>query len=231
MPRMGRVVLPNYPHHVVQRGHNRQVVFAGESDFQRYLDDVRELKAAFGVQVYAYCLMTNHVHLLLCPGEAIAGLGQMMKSLAARATRYRNKLEGRSGTLWESRYKSSPVQTELYLLACMRYIELNPVRAAMVSEPDSYVWSSYRQHAGIDAEAWIDYDPCYLGLGDIDSDRGERYGRFVSKGVPDKERSLICQALQRGQLTGNDRFVDDVEKILGRRVEFRAQGRPGKADD
>ena len=206
MPRMGRVVLPNYPHHVVQRGHNRQVVFAGAADYQRYLDDVRELKAAFGVRVYAYCLMTNHVHLLLCPGEAVSGLGQMMKSLAARATRYRNRLEGRSGTLWESRYKSSPVQTELYLLACIRYIELNPVRAAMVSEPGSYGWSSHSQHAGADGEVWIDHDLCYLGLGDTDSERGERYRQFVADGVPEQEKSLIRQALQRGQLTGNNQI-------------------------
>ncbi len=111
MPRMGRLVLANYPHHVVQRGHNRQVVFAADDDYQRYLADLRELKDAFGVKVYAYCLMTNHVHLLMAPGEAIAGLGQLMKALGARATRYRNRLEGRSGTLWESRYKSSVVQT------------------------------------------------------------------------------------------------------------------------
>ena len=129
MPRMGRVVLPNYPHHVVQRGHNRQVVFAEDEDFQRYLSDLYELKYIFGVKLYAYCLMTNHVHLLLAPGDSIAGLGQLMKALAARATRYRNQLEGRSGTLWESRYKSSVVQSDAYLLACCRYIELSPVRA------------------------------------------------------------------------------------------------------
>lgn len=112
MPRMGRVVLPNYPHHVVQRGHNRQVVFAAAEDYQRYLTDLRELKDAFGVKVYAYCLMTNHVHLLLALGDSVVGLGQLMKALAARATRYRNRLEGRSGTLWESRYKSSVVQSD-----------------------------------------------------------------------------------------------------------------------
>ena len=116
MPRMGRVVLPNYPHHVVQRGHNRQVVFAAAEDYQRYLTDLRELKDALGVKVYAYCLMTNHVHLLLAPGDSTTGLGQLMKGLAAR---YRNRLEGRSGTLWESRYKSSVVQSDSYLLACL----------------------------------------------------------------------------------------------------------------
>ncbi len=92
MPRMGRLVLPNYPLHVVQRGHNRQVVFAVAEDYQRYLRDLRELKDAWGVKVYAYCLMTNPVHLLLAPGTSAAGLGQLIKALAARATRYRNRL-------------------------------------------------------------------------------------------------------------------------------------------
>ena len=107
MPRMGRIVSSNYPHHVVQRGHNRQVVFATQQDYSRCISDLRELKDAFGVEVYAYCLIANHVHLLLAPGEAIVGLGQLMKPLAARATRYRNRLEGRTGTLWE-RVATSP---------------------------------------------------------------------------------------------------------------------------
>jgi len=94
MPRGGRVLLPHCPHHIVHRGHNRRVVFAQDTDFQRYLADLRELKDAFGVKVYAYCLMTNHVHLLLVPDDACAGLSQLMKTLAARATRYRNRLEG-----------------------------------------------------------------------------------------------------------------------------------------
>ena len=101
----------------------------------------------------------------------------------------------------------------------------------MVSEPDDYVWSSYRQRVGADTDRWIDYDPCYLRLGETDSERRAQYRRLVSKSVPDKEVGLIRQALQRGQLTGDFRFVDEVEKILGRRVEFRSQGRPGKADD
>ena len=100
------------------------------------------------VKVYAYCLMTNHVHLLLCPGEEVAAMSRLMKALAARATRYRNRVEGRSGTLWEGRYKSSPVQTETYLLACTRNIELNPVRARMVPVAGDYAWSSYRQRIG-----------------------------------------------------------------------------------
>ncbi len=228
MPRMGRIVLPNYPHHVVQRGHNRQVVFADDTDYRRYLSDLHELKEAFGVRVYAYCLMTNHVHLLLAPGESVAGMAKLMKALAARATRYRNKLEGRSGTLWESRYKSSPVQSEMYLLACCRYIELNPVRACMVERPDEYIWSSYRQRVGITSHNLIDLDPCYLGLAETAAKRRQRYGQFMREAIPNGEWMLIRQAIQRGQLTGNKRFVDQVEHILGRRIEFRAQGRPSR---
>ena len=116
MPRVGRAVLLDYPRHVVQRGHNRQVVFAQDEDCRGYLENLHELKLkmTFGIGVYAYCLMTHHVHLLLRPGEAVADLGRFMKALAARTTRYFNRLEGRSGTLWESRYKSSQLQTEQY---------------------------------------------------------------------------------------------------------------------
>ncbi|MEO4048092.1 transposase [Pseudomonas sp. CAU 1711] len=227
MPRMGRVVLPNYPHHVVQRGHNRQVVFAAEDDYRRYLGDLRELKELFGVKVYAYCLMTNHVHLLLAPGDSVAGLGQLMKALAARATRYRNRLEGRSGTLWESRYKSSVVQTDSYLLACSRYIELNPVRARMTAEAGDYPWSSYRERTGKDAGSdWLDTDPCFLALGCDQLKRRERYEQFVKQAVPYEEIRLIREALQRGQLTGSNRFIDEIERITGLRIEQRGQGRP-----
>ncbi|MFZ6045988.1 transposase [Pseudomonas sp. CR3202] len=227
MPRVGRVLLPNYPHHIVQRGHNRQVVFAEDADFERYLADLRELKDVFGVKVYAYCLMTNHVHLLLAPDDSLAGLSQLMKTLAARATRYRNRLEGRSGTLWESRFKSSIVQSDAYLLACSRYIELNPVRACMVAETADYPWSSYALRVGSAPEQnWLDDDPCFKALGATDEERRRRYAEFVRQAVPAEELNLIREAIQRGQLTGNNRFVDEVERIAGVRIERRKQGRP-----
>jgi putative transposase len=176
--------------------------------------------------------MTNHVHLLLAPGEPTTGLSQLMKALAARATRYRNRLEGRSGTLWESRYKSSVVQTETYLLACSRYIELNPVRARMCLEPGDYPWSSYSSRTGKgESSDWLDTDPCFLSLGSDPRERQERYASFVKQAVSETEACLIREALQRGQLTGNGRFVDEVEKIAGLRIERRGQGRPRKLDD
>ncbi|MDB6145130.1 MAG: transposase [Pseudomonas sp.] len=199
MPRTARIVLPDHPHHVVQRGHNRQVVFTGEDDFVRYLTDMRELKETFGVKVFAYCLMTNHVHLLLSP-DTPSGLGQLMKALAGRMTRYRNKLDGRSGTLWESRYKSSVVQADRYLLACSRYIELNPVRAGMVEHPQDYLWSSFGLRFADDT--WLDTDPCFDALGSTLSVRRQRYRAFVEQGVPDRELKLIRRSVHRSESTG-----------------------------
>lgn len=229
MPRTGRVVLPNYPHHVVQRGHNKQVVFAEPNDFKRYIADLRELKTLFGVKVYAFCLMTNHVHLLLAPGDSIAALGQLMKGLAGRMTRYRNKLEGRSGTLWESRYKSSVVQSDVYLLACSRYIELNPVRARMVQRAQDYPWSSLHLRLSETAENhWLDEAECFNELGNTHNERLARYTSFMEKAIPTSELQLIRCALQRGQLTGSPRFIDEVEQITGLRILHRPQGRPAK---
>jgi putative transposase len=229
MPRTGRIVLANYPHHIVQRGHNRQVVFAEPADFERYLSDLRELKEALGIKVFAYCLMTNHVHLLLAPREATSSLGQLMKAFAARMTRYRNKVEGRTGTLWESRYKSSVVQTDTYLLACSRYIELNPVRARMVASAEDYRWSSFGLRLNDFSEStWLDKDPCFLKLGSKDAIRRERYKSFVETNTSTNELQLIRGALQRGQLTGNMKFVDEIERITGRRIHFRERGRPEK---
>jgi putative transposase len=227
MPRMARVVLPHYPHHVIQRGHNRQVIFAAPHDYERYLETLREFKGRYGVAVHAYCLMTNHVHLLLEPREA-DGLGKLMRRLAGRQTRYHNRLEGRTGTLWEGRYKSSPVQSDEYLLACCRYIELNPVRAQIASEPQDYPWSSCRYRLGFGSCDWLDLDPAYLALGTCDVERRGRYSEFLRDPIPSGESDLIRESAHRGQLTGTDRFTREVAGILGRRVERRGPGRPQK---
>jgi putative transposase len=220
-------VIPNYPHHVVQSGHNKQIVFAEEADFNYYLETLTEFKQEYDMKVYAFCLMTNHVHLVLEPGDSVAGLGQLMKRLAGRQARYVNRQERRSGTLWESRYKSSPIQSDTYLLACCRYIELNPVRAGMVSLPQDYRWSSFSHRVGENFEyPWLDIDPCFQALGTTDRKRKDRYREFVFSRRPTGEWNLIRDAVQRGQLTGNNRFVDEVEAIIGRRIEHRRQGRP-----
>lgn len=173
--------------------------------------------------------MTNHVHLLLAPREP-TGIGRLMKRLAARQTRHHNRLEGRSGTLWEGRYKSSLVSRDDYLLACCRYIELNPVRARMVAMPQDYLWSSCRYRLGAETAEWLDLDPCYLALGDSETERRDRYRSFLKAAIPSGEWELIREAVQRGQLTGTTRFTDEVAGILGRRVERRGRGRPAKSE-
>ncbi len=226
MPRMGRVVLPRYPHHVVQRGQNRRAVFAETGDYERCLNTLGEFKDEYGVEVYAFCLMTNHVHLLLSPSDP-GGIGKLMKRLAARQTRSHNPLDGRSGTLWEGRYTSSPVQTEAYLLACYRYIELNPVRARMVVAPEHYPWSSSRHRLGETGCEWLDYDPCYLALGEGDEVRRVRYKQFLQAAIPDGEWALIREAVQRGQLTGTERFTEEVATIIAGSMGSDSIDRPG----
>jgi putative transposase len=220
--------VPHYPHHIIQRGHNRQVIFAQADDYTYYLSSLRAWKTHYQIKVYAYCLMTNHVHLLLEPGDEPGTLGQFMKRVAARQTRYVNRLESRSGTLWESRYKSSPVETESYLLACARYIELNPVRAQLVAQPEDYPWSSFQPRIGQRQDPWLDIDPVYLSLGRTPQQRARRYHDFVSGHVAQEEWQLIRDAIQRGQLTGGDRFIEEIKAIMGKRIERRGQGRPKK---
>lgn len=146
MARTARVALAQCPHHIVQRGHNRRVVFVTDADRQSYLDTLAEFRHELGLKVYAYCLMTNHVHLIVDPGEDAGNLSLLMKRLAGRHTRRINRLEHRTGTSWEGRFKCSPIETDRYLLACGRYVDLNPVRAKMVTKPEEYYWSSYRAH-------------------------------------------------------------------------------------
>jgi REP-associated tyrosine transposase len=226
MPRRARILLANTPHHIVQRGHNRETVFVERDDYLYYLDTLKEWKQELEVNVYGYCLMTNHVHLILDPRDEPANIGKLMKRLAGRQTRYVNYQEKRSGSLWEGRYKSSPIETDSYLLACHRYVERNPVKAGMVEDVADYEWSSYRQHVGLEDDIWIDSDPAYKGLSNNAEARMIHYKNYVSQSGSESETHLIKSALQRGQLTGGNRFIEDVEKRLGLRIEHRGPGRP-----
>jgi putative transposase len=143
MPRRPRIHLDGVPLHIVQRGHNREPCFFGEEDYSSYLHWLGEALGEAECKLHAYVLMTNHVHLLLTPKKAEA-VQKLIISLGRRYVQYINRTHRRTGTLWDSRYKSSLVQAETYLLTCQRYIELNPVRAAMVDDPAHYRWTSYR---------------------------------------------------------------------------------------
>lgn len=228
MPRKARVIVPNMPHHIVQRGHNRNVVFVEERDYQYYLDNLVDWKTELGLAVYSYCLMTNHIHLIVQADENVGTIGELMKRLAGRQTRFVNKLESRTGSLWDSRYKISAIQTDEYLLQCCRYVELNPVKAKMVKKAEEYTWSSYSAKVGLVENSWLDLDPCYMALAKNQAKRRERYSEFVGLGIGEQEQRFIQQAADRNQLTGSSRFVDEVEQRLGVRVECRGRGRPSK---
>jgi putative transposase len=146
MARLGRYFLPDQPLHVIQRGNNRQPIFFCQDDYRRLHAWLGEAAAAHDCAVHAYVLMTNHLHLLVTPGNQ-SSLPRTMQALGRRYVRYVNATSRRSGTLWEGRYRAAPIDSEAYFLACCRYIELNPVRAGMVVDPGDYAWSSYRAHA------------------------------------------------------------------------------------
>ena len=230
MPRGRRLIVPNCPHHVVQRGHDKKAVFVCDEDYAHYLNTLEEAKNEFDVAVYAFCLMTNHVHLILDPKNRPECLSALMKKVSSKQTRYTNKLEGRSGTLWESRFKSSPIETDTYLLQCSRYVELNPVKARMVSEPEDWAWSSYSTKVGLRTcehiRTWLDADQTYLGLSPNNKERHELYGAFIKCTVQDRERIKMSQALERSKLRGSGKLVDEIERRMGLRVEDRGPGRP-----
>ena len=212
------------PHHIVQRGHNRNAVFVEDADYIYYLENLRELKQEFDIKVYAWCLMTNHVHLVLQPEQNNRAIGQLMKRLAGRQTRYVNQQEKRTGSLWEGRYKLSIVDRDAYLLQCCRYVELNPVKAAMVLKAEDYSWSSYKAKVGLFDSPLLDLDPCYQAL----KHPKIQYKQFVEEGISDEEQSFIAERLSRSQLTGGSKFMEEIEHRTGIRLVARPPGRPRK---
>jgi putative transposase len=220
------------PHHIVQRGHNKQIVFIRKADYEFYLGNLIELKEELEVKIYAYCLMTNHIHLIVNPGVQTENVSELMKRLAGRQTRRVNKLEGRTGTLWEGRYKISAIESDQYLLQCCRYVELNPVKARMCERAEQYPWSSYPAKMGIRKSNWIDIDPIFESMGDSPPSRRVRYKTFVEdEHSATQSHQFIQTALNRNQLTGSNSFIDDIESRIGQRIEYRGRGRPVTSDD
>ncbi len=203
MSRTARLILPHFPHHVLHRSLNREAVFLGEEDYRFYLDSLWKGRRLFGVRVYAYCLMLNHVHLIVNPGSDPRNLSRFMKHLAGRQSGYMRRGTRDGGTLWEGRFRSSPITSHEFLLPCNRYIELNPVRACLVEQPADYAWSSYLAKAGLSSDP-IDFDPTYIGLSQSFKDRAKFYQRYVQEPIPYEEWKTIRDAIQSGTYTGDN---------------------------
>lgn len=223
MARMPRVICPGLPHHVIQRGNNRSAIFYDDSDYHAYLNWLAESMKKYGCSLHAYVLMTNHVHLLLTP-KSESSISKTLQSLGRRYVRYVNGVYGRTGTLWEGRYKSSVVQSEQYLLACYRYIELNPVRAGMVTYPGEYRWSSYAYNGLGKFDQYIQEHKEYLRLGADRSGRSEAYRALFSGTMNDVQLETIRDSANRNQALGNERFKEEIEIHLGRRVSLLNHG-------
>ncbi|WP_211217001.1 transposase [Simiduia agarivorans] len=173
--------------------------------------------------------MTNHVHLVVGVSDYPTDVGALMKRLAGRQTRWVNKQERRTGSLWESRYKISPIDTDAYLLQCCRYVDLNPVTAKMVSAAAQYPWSSAVWATGNALADWLDESPVYRALGGTTRSRQQAYERYLGlQGDAQNAHGFIQAAVERNQLTGGQRFIDEVARRTGIRIECRGQGRPAK---
>jgi len=225
MPRRPRIVLPNIPQHLIQRGNNRQVCFYADEDYLSYLEWLKEYSDKTGCQIHAYVLMTNHVHLLVSSEQSTA-VGSMMKALGQRYVQYINKMYKRTGTLWEGRYKSCSTQAETYLLACQRYIELNPVRANMVQHPAEYKWSSYAANAQGTENTIIQAHTTYQALGLDATSRQAAYRELFRYELDIGLVDEIRKATNGNYALGNTLFTEQIAAALGRRVTAGKAGRP-----
>lgn len=230
MPRRPRINLADIPQHVVQRGINREPCFFAEEDYHCYLHWLHKSAGDCHCAIHAYVLMTNHVHLLVT-AEKPDGIAKLMQAIGRRYVQYINRSYHRTGSLWEGRFKSSVVQAEDYLLTCMRYIELNPVRAKMANDPAHYRWSSYRHNGLGQTDERITPHPLYLGLGRTESDRLDAYRALFRSELDEEALADIRLALSQGQPLGSERFGEIMCAAVGMRRAQRKPGRPKEKHD
>ena len=227
MARQPRLALPGYPHHVIQRGNNRQPIVLDETDrrmlYSLWLEESQRHKVA----VNAYVLLDNHFHMLLTPPSDEA-MSLMMQSVGRSYVRYFNKRHNRSGTLWEGRYKSSLIDSEAYLLTCMAYIDLNPVRAGLSESAEDFSWSSYKHLAGQNIDKLVTPHALYWGLGNTPFAREAAYAEFVAGGLSAATQKDLTESALKGRVVGRPDFLTSLEKSTRRQILPQKAGRPFK---
>ena len=223
MPRLPRYVLTGHPYHVIQRGNNRCPIFVADEDYGCFKHILSEACYRYNCQIHAYVLMTNHVHFVMTPQEAVS-LAKVLQSVGRRYVQYFNTTYRRTGTLWEGRYKATVIDTERYLLTCYRYTELNPVRANMVTNPSEYRWSSYAANALGKSDPLLTPHHLYQALGSSIEERQDAYRGLFQAHLDDRTLETIRQATQKGWALGNDRFKDEIEQLINRRTRPLPRG-------
>lgn len=232
MARLPRFFVPGVPLHVIQRGNDRQSIFLDPEDHAFFRDRLRDAARRHAVAEHAYVLMTNHVHVLMTP-EELAAVPRTMQAIGRVYVQWFNRRHRRTGTLWEGRYKAAIVDDERYLITCMRYIELNPVRARMVASPASYRWSSFGANACGQSDDMLTAHPVYLALGSSCEDRRAAYRELFRSAIPEVDLCLIRDATQHAWALGDAAFhlrVDATGRRSTRLPRGRTKGAAGGAD-
>jgi len=227
MARLPRLTLTGYPHHVIQRGNDRQAIVRDDADRERLLSLVAEHAANFKVAIHAYVIMDNHVHFLATP-ETDGGLPKWMQAVGRSYVRYFNARHHRTGTLWDGRYRSNLIESERYLLACMVYIDLNPVRAGMVEQSVDFKWSSHRHCIGQVSDRLVTPHALFWGLGNTPFAREAAYRELVQAGMGHSEKEKLTQSALSGWALGSSNFVSELRQLTTRRLLPGRAGRPVK---
>lgn len=223
MPRQKRYRIPDIPQHLTVRGNDRRACFFKPRDYRRYLELLQKAALKHRCEVHAYVLMTNHVHLLVTP-RVPDGISLMMQAIGRRYVQQINTLYGRTGTLFEGRYKATVVSSDGYVLRCYRYIELNPVRAGMVAVPSAYPWSSYGHNALGFGDPVLTEQQSYVGLGRAAGTRQSAYRNLIREAPSDEELEKIRLSTRLGWPMGNDRFKEEIQEILRGRISCNSWG-------
>lgn len=227
MARLPRLVVPHQPHHIIQRGIDRQPTFRDPADYTSFLGWLREAARQFGVAIHAYALLPEQVHLLATPSD-VTGLGRMMQWVGRQYVPYFNNKYGRAGTLWQGRYKATVLDADRYFLACSRYIEMAPALAGLVSAATDYGWSSYAHHVGAKPDPLITDHAVYWALGNTPFAREAAYRSLTEQALTEKEIAELRDATLKGWALGSEQFKDRLEKSIQRRVSPARRGRPPK---
>jgi len=230
MARLPRYFVKDQAQHIIQRGNNREPIFVGDEDYLFYHQCLMDAAEHYGCAIHAYVLMPNHVHLLATP-ETEQSLSKTLQSVGRRYVQYFNNSYDRTGTLWEGRYKATLIESKRYLLTCMRYIELNPVRAGIVDHPADYFCSSYRANAYGEEDQLIAEHPIYRRLGRNAEARLSAYRRLFRGRLAKADIDAIRDATNKAWVLGDDRFCMKMEALSGRRTLQKLPGRPRKEAD